>query len=261
MGSPISPILATIVTDHLLDNVITQLPFELPFLYKYVDDIICAVPSYHINTTLNIFNSFNKHLQFTIETETDLGVPFLDTRVIRTENNILILDWYQKPTASGRYINYFSNHTTRQKYNTVLGMKNRITSIVDDTFLQKNLDILYKIFRNNGYPKHILKKLIYSSNFYDGPVHDSNNKSIIYKKLPFINGLTHSVISIFKDVPNINIAKYNTMNSKQLFSKIKDPVPTLYRSNVVYEIPCLGCQNSYIGQTSQWLKQRITQHK
>ena len=30
---------------------------------------------------------------------------------------------------------------------------------------------------------------------------------------------------------------------------------------MVYEIPCLGCSGTYAGQTKQWLKQRITQHR
>lgn len=37
-----------------------------------------------------------------------MSVSFLDTQVIRPENNSIKLDWYRKPTASGRYINFNS---------------------------------------------------------------------------------------------------------------------------------------------------------
>ena len=163
--------------------------------------------------------------------------------------------------SNRRFINYFSNHPQNQKYNAVIGMKNRVSHISDETFLQTNLKKLFDIFLNNGYPKHILKKLIYNSNIYDGPIDDPNQLEIKFKKIPFIPNLTNPVITLFKDFTNIKIAKYNTLKNYNLFSKVKDRTPTLYSNNVVYEISCLNCQGSYIGQTSQWLKQRVTQHK
>lgn len=224
-------------------------------------DITCSVPSDCTQIILDHVNTFNRNIQFTIEHENDCSVPFLDTRVIRTQENKIILDWYQKPTASGRFLNYFSNHPQNQKYNTVIAMKNRVTHISDEMFLQNNLKKLFDIFVNNGYPKHILKRLIYNSNIYDGPTEDSNQSEIRFKKLPFIKNITNSITTLFKDFSNIKIAKYNTVKSYNLFSKVKDKTPTLYNNNVVYELPCLNCQGCYVGQTAQWLKQRVTQHK
>lgn len=260
MGSPISPILATIVLDYLLDNTLPNLPFNIPFIFKYVDDLICAVPSDQVEITLNKFNSFHQKLQFTIEMETDGALPFLDTKVVRTEDNKIILDWYQKTTASGRFINYFSYHPKNQKYNTVIAMKNRVTHISDEIFLLANLKKLFNIFLNNGYPKHILNKLIYNSNLFDGPT-EPQNTQVKFKKIPYIKELSHQITGLFRDFPQIQIAKYNTLTNRNLFSKTKDKTPMLYNSNVIYKIPCLECRGCYIGQTSQWLKQRITQHK
>lgn len=260
MGSPISPILATIILDHLLDSVIPGLPFSFAFIYKYVDDIICAVPSDFVPLTLTAFNSFNDSLKFTIEQESNCSVPFLDTRVIRTTGNKIILDWYSKDTASGRFLNYHSNHPKNQKYNTVIAMKNRVTHICHESLLQNNLKKLHNMFLNNGYPNHILKKLIYNSNVYDGPTEDGNNV-VQYRKLPYIHDLTHAVVSIFREFPNIKIAKYNSLGNHKLFSKVKQKTPLEFNNNLIYKVSCLGCQGCYIGQTSQWLKQRVTQHK
>ncbi|XP_030752332.1 uncharacterized protein LOC115879578 [Sitophilus oryzae] len=129
MGSPISPVLANMVLDYTFDKVLTKLPFKFPFLYRYVDDIIAAVPKDSIELTVNIFNSFNEKIQFTVECEKENSVPFLDTRLIRQDDGEIILDWYQKPTASGRYLNFFSNHPTSQKYNTIRAIKNRVSYI------------------------------------------------------------------------------------------------------------------------------------
>ena len=44
MGSPLSPIAADIALDDLVSKCISSLPFKLPFYFRYVDDIITAVP-------------------------------------------------------------------------------------------------------------------------------------------------------------------------------------------------------------------------
>ena len=46
----------------------------------------------------------------------------------------------------------------------------------------------------------------------------------------------------------------------KLFSKLKDKTNKNVRSNLVYSIEC-SCNRKYIGQTSQWIKNRIAGHK
>lgn len=244
-----------------MNSLIPKLPFRFPFIYKFVDDIICAVPHDMIQVTVDTFNKFNKNIQFTVEIETDSSVPFLDTKVIRTSTNSIILNWYQKPASSGRFLNYFSNHPINQKINTILAMKNRITHISNSIFINDNLKKLKNLFLNNGYPGHLLNKLIYSSNFYDGPTEENTEPNVKYKKLPYIRSLTEKIISFFKPFKNIKIAKYNTKKNRQLFTKVKDITPLPFNTNIVYSVSCLGCQGCYIGQTCTWLKQRISQHK
>ena len=69
MGSPLSPIAADIVMDDLESKFIASLPFQLPFYFRYIDDIITAVPHNKIDTIKNTFNNFNHKIQFTIELE------------------------------------------------------------------------------------------------------------------------------------------------------------------------------------------------
>lgn len=51
-------LLALYVMDLLLNEVVAQLPFQLPFNKKYIDDFIMAVPSNSIDNILEIFNSY-----------------------------------------------------------------------------------------------------------------------------------------------------------------------------------------------------------
>lgn len=83
MDSPLSPVLADLIMEKLLDFVIPLLSFDLIFLKKYVDDICKAVPADRIDETLTTFNSFNARLQFTVESEVNGCMPFLDMMLIR----------------------------------------------------------------------------------------------------------------------------------------------------------------------------------
>ena len=71
MGSPLSPILAEIVLENIIDRALASIPFKIPFLRKYVDDFLMAVPANKINTVLEAFNKQEERLQFTVKWEVD----------------------------------------------------------------------------------------------------------------------------------------------------------------------------------------------
>ncbi|XP_074028848.1 uncharacterized protein [Leptinotarsa decemlineata] len=97
MGSPVSPILAQYVMDDLVEACMNKLSFQIPFLKKYVDDFILSIPHNGINEILQVFNHYDELVQFTIEEEdSNRSVPFLDSRLIRRENNSLITSWKNK---------------------------------------------------------------------------------------------------------------------------------------------------------------------
>lgn len=262
MGSPISPVLARLVMDCLLDNCIKQLSFELPFIFKYVDDIVCAVPEDKVDEILTTFNGFNPHLQFTVEREFDFGVPFLDTRVIRDPTtNKIILDWYRKPTASGRYLNFHSSHSIKQKINILLGMRNRVLYISDPSFVDKNLRIISELFMNNGFPRGLVKKLVFNTPINDYATDDNCEEPMVqYKSLSLVNGLSNKLVRLFKN-ENFQIAIRSVKTINNVFSNMKDKTPKMLKSNIIYCIPCAECTMKYYGQTSQWLKSRLAIHK
>lgn len=59
MGSPLSPVMADIVLQDLEEKALLRLPLNLPIYFRYVDDIITAIPVEHIESILNVFNSFH----------------------------------------------------------------------------------------------------------------------------------------------------------------------------------------------------------
>ncbi len=292
MGASISPILANYVMDDLLDTVIPTLSFNLHFIKKYVDDIILALPRDKVTEIMVAMNSFDQHIQFTMENEDEgNSVPFLDTKFIRNSNNSVSIDWYRKPCTSGRFINYLSYHRQSMKINLVKQMKNRVQRISDTTFHNKNFNILFQIFKDNSYPTPLLKKILFSTSRSTEVLqsHTSHNNLVnpqmnnpataadsplglapaeatvpfvLYTSLPYIRDITPKLTSFFsKAFTNIKIANRSVLPIKSIHSNLKDKVPILAKSDVVYCIPCSSCDKTYIGQTTRQLKDRIVSHK
>lgn len=260
MGSSISPIISSYVLDELLDYCTDKITFDIPFLKRYVDDLILSVPENCIDEILNIFNSFDTNIQFTVEKETDQSVPFLDMKLIRTNNNTIITRWYRKPINSNRFINYYSHHPMKMKINLIHNLKNRVKKVTHITLINDCLIELKNILLENSYPKSLINKIIFSSSNIDVPL-PINNQISIFKSLPYINELTPKLISLFKNETNIKFAKTNLKTIFHLHTKLKTPVPVKNRSNIIYEIPCSDCDLVYIGQTCRMFKDRITSHK
>jgi len=87
MGSPRSPIIADIVMQDLESLVLETFDFDILFYYRYVDDIMLAVPTSKIDFVFKKFNSIHPKLQFTIEIENSIN--FLDTTITIKDKKIL----------------------------------------------------------------------------------------------------------------------------------------------------------------------------
>jgi hypothetical protein len=134
------------------------LPFEVPFIVKYVDDILLCCPENLQEETLEIFNCINRNVHFTMEVEVEQKLPYLDLLLIRNSNGAIDTDFYMKPTASGRILNYNSNHSMRLKINTAtIRRVFNLSSVKTDE--EKSLQII-SILKKNGFPKSVIRKLI-----------------------------------------------------------------------------------------------------
>lgn len=92
-------------------------------------------------------------------------------------------------------------------------------------------------------------------------VMQTSNKLPTYVKFPNIPDLSNKISRLFKDFEGIKLVLYNTKTTQSLFTKLKDKEELKNKSNLVYQIFCEGCDKNYIGQTSQRVEKRISQHK
>ncbi|XP_046588309.1 uncharacterized protein LOC124293079 isoform X2 [Neodiprion lecontei] len=261
MGNPASPVLANIVMNYVLQQIITVLPFNIAFIKLYVDDTIAAVPETELNRVLELFNSFEENIQFTMEVEQNGCIPFLDIMVERS-NNHLKTNWYTKPTSSGRILNFCSNHPMSQKVGMIHGLLDRMFRLSSEEYHEDNYQKIEILLTNNSYPRSFVRAAIikFKENKANGGVGGVRPTNFIkYCRFPFVPGLSHKINSCFTGT-NVKLAYYNVYKIKSLYTKLKDPVQQDQRAGVVYKIPC-SCGLCYVGQTKQYLKNRIYQHR
>lgn len=153
MGSPLSPIIANLVMQELEESILNTLHINIPFFYRYVDDIILAAPATEIINILNKFNNYHERLQFTVKHEEGRCISFLDLS-IQITNDIINIDWFHKKTFSGRLLSFFSNHPTCHKIGTIYNLIDRALS--HPRFHEKNIQICIEILLSNSYPLHII---------------------------------------------------------------------------------------------------------
>ncbi|XP_044766925.1 uncharacterized protein LOC123322908 [Coccinella septempunctata] len=249
------------VMDAVIRFVLCGLNFLVPFIHVYVDDIIMCIPRDKVDETLNLFNSFHDRLKFTFELEVDNRIPFLDVWLIR-HNNRIITDLYSKPTSSGRLMNYQSMHPRSQKTAIVKSIKHRILNLSDPSFHEKNFKSQSNILQQNGYPRRLVNRIFFSSsNSTVTQVNGASSSSVpTWSRLLYIPGLYQDLVRVMRPYcSNISPYCYNTLN--RIFTKLKDPVIKEKKSGLIYKINCGDCDKVYVGQTTQYLKSRVDQHR
>ena len=271
MGSPLSPIIADITLQDLESRAIGTLSFEPPFYFRYVDDVVLAVPSNSSNTVLNTFNSLHPRIQFTLEEGADNRLNFLDVTIIIRDKRIEF-DWYHKPTFSGRYLNFESHHPLCHKIGTAIGLIDRAFLLSHPRFHQDNLSRVINILLENSYPLDLIfqtlhkriKKLTVSKFIGCDDMTEQANKfnerESLFFNVPYLPQFSERFRLVVRD-QNM-IISYTGMNKLRSFIKVqKDELPLMNRKNVVYKISCNDCDATYVGQTCRLLHTRINEHR
>ena len=266
MGNPLSPIIADMVLEDLLEDGITKLDFPIPCLKKYVDDLFLSLPRDQIETVKNVFNGINPHLQFTTEEEVNNRLPFLDMMLVRKEDQTVKTEWYIKPIASGRFLNYHSCHPMHQKMNVASNFAQRVKNLSTNWDQNKIGQVIHHHLKLNDYPKTLINRVINHTRSVtkNGTAMEESGQmeNKIYRSLTNVFGLTQRLTkTLRRDYPQVKIANKNQKTVGALIPPIKDKTAEEEQSNVIYQIHCNDCEGSYIGMTTTKLKNRISGHR
>ena len=98
-------------------------------------------------------------LIFTLEKSINDSINFLDLK-IKVENNKIITNWYKKSVWSGRYQNFYSNHSLSNKIGIIYLSTDRAILLSHDKFHSENLNLVKETLIKNGYPLDLLNEKI-----------------------------------------------------------------------------------------------------
>jgi len=236
------------------EAALSLLPSTLPFYFRYVDDILLAAPNDLLENILETFNSFHDRLKFTMEISTDNRINFLDVTLI-IENGVIMFDHYKKPTNSGRYLNFMSNHPLEHKRGVIFYLFDRVLQLSHPRFHTKNLEESIRVLINNGYPLkfifstinnrlyHLIKNGIKVREKTDLADHN-------FFTIPYINGISEKFRNLAKK-HKFNLSFLSTNSLQKYIKTGKDQLSTLSCCGVVYKINCNNCDASYVGQTKR----------
>jgi hypothetical protein len=153
MGSPLSPVIANFFMEDFEKKAVEQSTHKPTCWYRYVDDIFVIWPHGHDKLTefLNHLNGLHKKIHFTMETEKDGHLPFLDIDIYRKTDGSLGHNVYRKPTHTNLYLQQNSHHHLANKQSFLTSLVHRATTLCDQDSLPQELEFLTTVFKMNGY--------------------------------------------------------------------------------------------------------------
>lgn len=263
MGSPISPLLANIFMDNLETLILSspQGKKHINFWHRYVDDILACFTGTkrQLELFLQYLNNLHPTIKFTLETEQNKQINFLDLTIIRN-NGDLKFKIYRKPTFSPISIDSKSQHPLRHKLANYNSMIHRAFSIpLSDDDLEKELNYIKYIAEVNGFSRNIISKLI-----------AKKEQKIAFNKIyPVLKNHTEKYISltyfgkiteqIANSLRNVKIAFKQPSKLSNLIFNAKDK-PESQKLAGVYRLECQDCDAFYIGQTGRPFEKRYEEH-
>lgn len=133
MGSPLSPLLSGIFMAHLEEKNFSSSTHSInkAFLWaRYVDDVFCIWTSSdrQLDLFLNFINSLYHQIQFTIETEKENSLNFLDLTISKEQNN-LTFQIFRKPTFTDSIVHARSTQSFNIKLSGFHSNIHRLLSV------------------------------------------------------------------------------------------------------------------------------------
>ena len=267
MGSPPAPLLA----NGWLSRFEPRMKENATLYSRYMDDILRDIEKNQIAEKLQELNSLHPALKFTIEEESNNTIPFLDMKIIRTENT-LSSTWYTKKTDTGLTMNFHSLSPTKYKKSVVSGLIHRIYRACSTWKLfHESLSKAKIMLQNNQYPPWFYEPIIKTtleiivtnqtkkSEEEKTEENDTNDEKLLF--LQFRGKVSEKFERALKKLDTPCKVIFTLRKLKTVMPSLKAPVDKSLRSKVVYQISCPCCAACYVGQTSRHLLYRIKEHQ
>ena len=175
---------------------------------------------------------------------------------------------YRKPTHTGSYLNYESNHPISAKRSVISSLLKRTENItLGGQEVQREKSRVKKELQANNYPAAMIKRVKTKLNRTSTTKGDKQSKGKTTKggkltiaSIPYVSGLSEAISRNLAplDIKTVSRAKQRKWN---VMKGVKDALPADSQPGVVYALGCRDCSQVYIGETTRTAKQRIKEHK
>ena len=187
MGSLVSAVIANLYMETFEEQAIESMPSKPKIWKRYVDDTFTILDRDRVDSFLQHLNSQQPTICFTMETENDNKISFLDVSVSREPDGRLTTSVYRKPTHTGQYLAHDSHHPQSVKRGIVKCLYDRAKRLVTKpSVTSAEKKHLSSVLVSNGYPSSFVQKI---SKARTAPKKESVAEFKSTAVLPYIQGV------------------------------------------------------------------------
>ena len=158
MGGPPSSIVPEIYMQATETTALTTTSHPPKVWGHHVDDVFSIIRKSNLHDFFQHINSLHPKTKFTLETEENSQLPFLDTLIQRNRDNTISVRVYRKPTYTDQYLKFTSHHLARAKTRVITSLFDRTKNIISNlSDKEKEENHLTAVLQANGYPKEFIK--------------------------------------------------------------------------------------------------------
>ena len=220
-----------------------QSHITLNFTIAPYTTLIC-LPKSKINDIVNGLNNIHPKLLFTLEKSLDDSINFLDLN-IKIDNDEIITNGYRKLVCSGRFLNFYSNHSFSNRIGVIYSSIDRAILLSHERYHDENLKLVEETLLKNGYPLDLLLKKI-SKRYKCLILNKTSNVILKYnietkdlKKLitlPYIDNFQEQFYRIWKKSNLLIVFTLDNTIQQKIFKSVKIPTPFKLKDDIVYDL-------------------------
>jgi hypothetical protein len=260
MGSPLSPILASIFMEVFEEGMLNAVPIEIRLWKRYVDDTLVIVKRGDEEELLRFLNNVHPAIKFTCEKEVEESIPFLDVKISRVGNDGLVrTDVFRKPTATDRYLDFSSAHSLGTKWGLVSCLKKRAEKVCrGKEELEREIKRLMAVFLKNGFPKKGLVRRLRQNRSSEKVVPPCKEPTMV---VPYVPDVGEKVLALARRLGlQVRFKRGRSLGTCLGGSKL-DRQSELEVGGVIYRQACRDCDKVYIGETGRRAGTRKKEHQ
>ena len=150
-------------------------------------------------------------IQFTLEEENNETLPFMDIRVERLGNGHLQTSVYRKPTHTGRYLNFESNHPPSVKRSVVKSLISRTEYVSRNDGKEEEAHKITVDLLANNYPRNFIRQQEQRKQSQHTQATRSTEPVKATACIPYVEGPTQAIRRILSSVNIRTVSRSNSL--------------------------------------------------